>query len=147
VNDAKSGVESAVKADFAQVPLPPDGAEGEVTEASAPALPSPTQAEVAILEFEDPAGMIEEVPLNHPFRWKGEWLRKVSIRRLIFAEALRVNEEAQKAGREVTSIDLFAAMTALSAPVIRGMEAADADRVTKACLPFLPLTEEDRASP
>lgn len=147
MNDAKTGVESAVKADFSQVPLPPQGAEGEPSEVNGHALSSPTQAEVAILEFEDPAGMIEEVPLNHPFRWKGEWVRKVSIRRLTFAEALRVNEEAQKAGREVTSIDLFAAVTALSAPVIRGMEATDADRVTKACLPFLPLTEEDRASP
>jgi phage tail tube protein FII len=64
-----------------------------------------------------------------------------------FAEALGVNEEAQKTGRDVKSMDLFAAMTGLSAPAIRGMEATDADRVTKACLPFLPLTEEDRASP
>jgi hypothetical protein len=147
VNDAKSGVELAVKADFSQVPLPPEGAEGERSEANDEALSTPTQAEVAILEFENPTGMIEEVPLSHPFRWKGEWLRKVSVRRLTFAEALGVNEEAQKTGRDVKSMDLFAAMTGLSAPAIRGMEATDADRVTKACLPFLPLTEEDRASP
>jgi hypothetical protein len=147
VNDAKTGFESAVKADFSQVPLPPEGAEGERSEANDRALSAPAQAEVAILEFENPAGMIDEVPLSHPFRWKGEWLRKISVRRLTFAEALRVNEEAQRAGREVKSMDLFAAMTGLSAPVIRGMEATDADRVTKACLPFLPLTEEDRASP
>lgn len=147
MNDAKTGFESAVKADFSQVPLPPEGVEGEPSGANGQASSSPAQVEVAILEFENPASMIEEVPLSHPFRWKGEWLRKVSVRRLTFAEALRVNDEAQKADREVKSIDLFAAMTGLSAPVIRGMEANDADRVTKACLPFLPLTEEDRASP
>jgi hypothetical protein len=138
---------AAVKADFSQVPLPQEGAEGERVEANGQALSSPTQAEVAILEFENPAGMVEEVPLSHPFRWRGEWLRKVSVRRLTFAEALRVNDEAQTADREVKSIDLFAAMTGLSAPVIRGMEATDADRVTKACLPFLPLVEEGQASP
>jgi len=148
VNDAKTGFESAVKADFSQVPLPPQGAEGEAdAQASGRSGPERAKEDVAILEFENPAAMIEEVSLSHPFRWKGEWLRKVSVRRLTFAEALRVNDEAQKADREVKSIDLFAAMTGLSAPVIRGMEATDADRVTKACLPFLPLTEEDRASP
>jgi hypothetical protein len=153
IEGATSGSAAAndgVKADFANIPLPPESAEGEaqaIAEASAEDRSRRAKEDVAILEFEEPAGMVNELPLKHPFRWKGEWLRTVSIRRLTFAEAMRVTEEAQKTGRELSNFDLFAAMTGLTAPVIRGMEAGDGDRVTNACLPFLPLTEEDRASP
>lgn len=143
MDDLENGVEDGVKADFLQVPIPPEGADGETAAISEQETAYPL---AAVLEFEEPESMVKEEPLKHPFRWKGEWLRKISIRRLTFAEAMRVTVDAQKAGREITNIDLFAAMTGLPAQVIRGMEAGDGDRVTNACLPFLPLTGEEKTS-
>lgn len=141
----ETGVEGAVKADFSTFPTPPEGAEGEAQGASgrAGAVRAP---EEAILEFENPEAMIKVEPLNHPFRHKGDWLREVTIRRMTFAQAMRASQEAQAAGRELTNVDLFAAMTGLPAGVIRGMEASDGERVTDACLDFLPRPGEASAS-
>jgi hypothetical protein len=148
VKELEKGVESAIKSDFSQIPVPPEGAEGEpAAEQDARATRDAERPQIALLEFEEPEKMLAEQSLKHPFRWNGEWLRKVKIRRLTFAEAMRVSETARNEGRELTNIDLFAAMTGLPAAVIRGMEAGDGDRVTNACLPFFPQSEGESDSP
>ncbi|MCC3246126.1 phage tail assembly protein [Methylocystis sp. WRRC1] len=138
-----NSLEGAPKADFSAFPLPPEGTEGE-----APGAPARADApeEAAALDFLDPAAMSATVDLAFPFRLDGREVRMVTIRRLSFGEALRLSERAQAAGRAVTNMDFFAAMTGLPAAVIRGMEAGDADRLTDACLPFLPRAGEDSAS-
>lgn len=148
MKELQKPVEAAIKSDFSQIPVPPEGAEGEAqAEQAARAKLDAERPQIALLEFEEPEKMVTEQPLSHPFRWNGDWLRKVKIRRLTFAEAMRVAEAARNEGRDLSNYDLFAAMTGLPEPVIRGMEAGDGDRVTKACLPFLPQSEGESNSP
>lgn len=133
----QSPVEGPVKADFSAFPdaagLPP--VEGGAKAGSAGAA---SAAEVAALQFLDPASMSTTVPFDHPFTWDGVRHDGVVVRRLSFAEVGRVYERARDADGSVPIVEFYAEMTGLPAAVIRGMEAGDAQKIVDAGHPLLP---------
>lgn len=133
-----------IAANFSKIPLPPEGAEGE---APAQVVKPAAAAEVAAIEFLDPASMEKAVDFAHPFRWDGVEWTGATVRRLTFAQVLRVQESAPKdADGGVDLLDYYAVMTGLPAAVIRAMEAGDSKRLREACYDFLPLDGEANAS-
>jgi hypothetical protein len=133
-----------IAADFSQIPLPPEGAEGEKATQEAKA---PVPAEVAVIEFLNPRGMEKRVEFVHPFRWTGVCWAGVTVRRLIFAQVLHVQESAPKdADGGIDLLEYYAVMTGLPAAVIRAMEAGDSKRLREAAYDFLPHDEEAKAS-
>lgn len=129
-----------ISADFSNIPLPPEGPADDAP-ASAKAAPEPD--DVAVLDFLDP--VVSVVSLDHPFRWNGLEVREVTVKMPSFAEVIRVYESSKKDddGR-VALIEFYAAMTGLPASVLRAMPFDDSEKVTAACIPFLP--RELRAS-
>jgi len=131
-----------IPADFSTIPLPPEGAPGEVSAAaSAPA------EEVAEIEWLDPADQPREIVFAHPFRWRGQEYRRATARHMTLAEVIRVFESAPRdANNEVSMAHFYAAMTGLPAPVIRALAAADHEALHAACHPFLPRAITGAAS-
>ena len=123
-----------IPADFANIPLPPEGP-AEDAPASAKAAPEPD--DVAVLNFLDPVESI--VSLDYPFSWNGVEIREVTVKMPSFADVIRVYESSKKDddGR-VALIEFYAAMTGLPASVLRAMPFDDSEKVTAACIPFLP---------
>ncbi len=130
------GVEAPIKADFEQIPIPPEGASGDlektVTTSRAP-------DEVAVLDFVDGAAMTSEVVIDNPFRWDGRVVDKVVVRMPTFVDIVRVYENAPKdADGDVKLIEFYAVMSGLPAPVLRALPYADYERIVASCSPFLP---------
>lgn len=125
-----------IKADFAQVPVPPEDAEG------APAPPpavAPAAEDVAAIEFLAPDDRPREIVFAHPFRFEGREIRGATVRHMTLAEVIRVFEAAPRdAGDSVPLVHFYAAMTGLPAPVIRALAASDHEALLAACYPFLP---------
>lgn len=126
----------SIPADFANIPLPPEGP-AEDTSTSAKAAPDPD--DVAVLDFIDAEKMQTSVSLDHPFRWNGREVREVTVRMPSFTDVIRVYEGAKKDDDgKVALIEFYAAMTGLPASVLRAMPFDDSEKVTAACIPFLP---------
>ncbi|MCX5512293.1 hypothetical protein C3941_09500 [Kaistia algarum] len=104
--------------------------------AGGPAGPIVPAAHVAVLDFLDPERLAVDIPLDHPFRLGGSEIRSVHVRRPLTAEVGEWNTRVQ-AGTADT-YDLYAIMTGLPAPVLRGMVADDGALVNKAAFDFLP---------
>jgi hypothetical protein len=146
VSGLQKDFESSVKADFARVPVPPEGAEGEPF-ARPQAAPAATQEDVAALVFLEPGAMTKTIPLEYGFVFGGVEYRSVTARRLSYAEVARVYERAKDAEGEVKLIEFYAEMTGLRAAVIRGLEGGDGHAVIEGCHPFLPRQLRTVGSP
>lgn len=125
-----------IAADFSKIPMPPEGAEGE---APARVAEPAAAAEVAVIEFLDPAARATEIPLDFPFVWDGREIVSVTARRLTFADVMRVSETAPKdEDGAIALVHFYAEMTRLPAAVIRALDSDDGMRVQEGCFPFLP---------
>ncbi|WP_336802296.1 hypothetical protein [Kaistia sp. MMO-174] len=115
--------------------------------AQPPEAPSQAPQPMTALEFLDPGRRIKTVPLKHPFHWDGKKVGSVSVRRLATAEVASWRERV--AANQADSYDLYAMMTGLPAPVLRGLDSDDGDEVLAAAFDFLPrwLQQEEAASP
>lgn len=142
----QKGLEGGVKADFRQVPVPPDGAEGEPQGARRQATVA-AEEDVAALAFLSPGAMSKTIPLEWPFAFGGVEYHSVTARRLSYAEVARVYERAKDADGEVKLIEFYAEMTGLPAAVIRGLESGDGHAVIEGCHPFLPRQLRADGSP
>lgn len=107
------------------VPLPPEGADGEAVSIPKPPL-------VAALDFLDPAALSKTVPLDFPFRWEGREVREIVVRRLAVAE---IGAVVAKIGDTPDLFAFYAAMTGFPPEVLRGLRD---EAVIEACTPFLP---------
>jgi len=127
-----------------EIPLPPPElwgelensgvAESEAEGAAASAKVEPARpAEVATLDFV--VETIRPVALKFPFRLDGRLIERVEVRRLTTAE---VDDFIRAHPKGFTTFDVFAVMTRLPAPVLRGLIAEDGDAVTDAASDFLP---------
>lgn len=126
----------AIPADFANIPLPP---EGPADDAPAQAKAAPEPDDIAVLDFIDAERLQTTVTLDYPFRWNGREVREVAIRMPSFTEVVRVYESAKKdADGNVALIEFYAAMTGFPSSVLRAMPFDDSQKVTAACVPFLP---------
>jgi len=133
-----SGPDAApIKADFAQVPVPPEDAEGAPA-TPPPAAPAAVEA-VAAIEFLAPEDQPREIVFAHPFRFEGREIRGATARHMTLAEVIRVFESAPRdESGATTMVHFYAAMTGLPAPVIRALAASDHEALVDACFPFLP---------
>lgn len=128
--------QAPIPADFSNIPLPP---EGPADAAPAAAKTAPEPDDVAVLDFIDAQSQHTTVALDHPFRWKGVEVRDVTVKMPSFADVVRVYETAKKDDEgKVALIEFYAAMTGLPASVLRAMPFDDSEKVTAACIPFLP---------
>jgi hypothetical protein len=126
-----------------EIPLPPPEMWRELDNsgeaAIAPAEPSKPTApawkpEVAELAFI--SNPVKTVPLACPFTLDGRTVDKISIRRLTVSEVGRLIESLPAGRRD--NFDIYALMTGLPAPVLRGLIDDDGADVTEGCYDFLP---------
>ena len=109
------------------IPLPPEGADGEAAALAA----SPKPRTVAALDFLDPASVTKTFTLEFPFRYEGREVREIVVRRLSVAEIGAI----LGGDGEVDLYDFYAAMTDLPKEVLRALR--DEDVVFEGCSPFL----------
>ncbi|OCP17426.1 MULTISPECIES: hypothetical protein [unclassified Ensifer] len=143
------------KVEIEEIPLPPQEMWGELnnTESSTSA-PSVTVEEFAssagpvaseaILDFVG-SNHIRTVQLAHKFRFNGELVETVTIKRLTIGQVSTFIQE--HADKPFTTFDVYAVMTGLSASVLRGLIDEDGDLVTDAAYSFLPLALRPDAEP
>ncbi|MBY6244029.1 hypothetical protein [Methylosinus sp. Sm6] len=134
MSDVRQALEGAPKADFVNIPLPPEEAAAEI---AAPAREAPAPPLVAVLDFLEPEAVRKETPFRFPFRLDGREVRSFVARRLLLVEVGGLVARAQSQG-DIDPIEFYAVMTGLPAPVIRGLEADDGELLVETCYPFLP---------
>lgn len=142
--DAPRKPEPAPEVDVADIPLPPeekwddlDNSMGAAAD-KAEAKPAPRAAvPPARLEFEGSAHE-RVIPLKHPFMHPetGEMVRQITVRRLLTAEVEEAIETVLAEG--YSNFVLYARMTGLTVPILRGLMDEDGDAVTDAAYDFLP---------
>ncbi len=126
--------------DISEIPLPPE----DLTEAldNAPssgadtAKAQPEPAEVAALDFLSLDGLVTVVPLEHPFRLDGHKVSEVKVRKLTVSQVGELTARAGASGFDL--YDVYAEMTGLPAPVLRGLIDDDGERVIGKAYDFLP---------
>ncbi|PHR24371.1 MAG: hypothetical protein COA37_06460 [Hoeflea sp.] len=134
--------EPAPEVDVADIPLPPeerwDDLDNSAATDKAEARPAPRPAvPPARLEFEG-SGHERVIPLKHPFKHPetGKIVREITVRRLLTAEVEEAIETVLTEG--YSNFVLYARMTGLSVPILRGLMDEDGDAVTDAAYDFLP---------
>ncbi len=126
---------------FEEIPLPPrdmwgDSAPATVeADAGLPARPPEEIQDVAELEFVDGSHQ-KSVPLKYPFRLNGREVKVVTVRRLTLGQVDAFIRRA--AAASFSTFDIYAEMTGLPAPVLRGLIDEDGNAVVDAAYDFLP---------
>lgn len=119
--------------------VPPPGAPDSSSPSAqhqAPAVPSRPVFPVSAVEFLDPKRREKDVPLQHPFLVDGVEWTNVRVRRLATFEVGAWRERVL--ANEADSYDLYAIMTGLPAPILRGLDAEDGSSIVAAAVDFLP---------
>jgi len=134
----KTGPETV---EIADIPLPPEEQWDDLDNApikpgKAPPEPRPV-VPPARLEFEGSAHQ-RLIPLKFPFKHPetGEMVREITVRRLLTAEVEEAIETVLTDG--YSNFVLYARMTGLTVPILRGLMDEDGDAVTDAAYDFLP---------
>lgn len=141
-----------------EIPLPPEhlwseldnsGKAAATVKAGPPAEPAaaaPTPVrEIAQLEFSGAKLPSKLIPLEYGFTFDGAKVTSVTVRRLSIG-AVGDLIDSLPPGR-IDNFDIYAAMTGLPAPVLRGLIDIDGERVTEACYDFLPRVFRPAAPP
>jgi len=124
-----------------EIPLPPPELWSELENSAdkeppqpetQPAAPEP-KWEMATLDFVD--APVKMVPIDFSFRFAGEVVSAIPVRRLTTGE---VDQFLRTHGAGFSTFEVFALMTGLPVPVLRGLVAEDGDKVAEAALDFLP---------
>lgn len=133
---------------FEEIPLPPREMWDEVTNLEPQQreaglviskADTPPEAEelpaVARLEFVNSTHQ-QEVPLKYPFKWKGQVVAVVTVKRLTLGQVDIFVRRAAKTS--FSTFDIYAEMTGLPAEVLRGLVDEDGDAVVDVAYDFLP---------
>jgi len=145
----KTEDQSSIDVDIADIPLPPPELDDELDntpDAGAGRSSSGSRADPETgAEPERPAETLEFLSdpqtrqvvheLAHPFRWNGQTVSEIPIRRLTVAE---VGRSLSTADGAPDYYDVYAAMTGYPAAVLRGLMADDGDGVIEKCRAFFP---------
>ena len=91
--------------------------------------------EVAALSFVGGRPRAVAIPLDFPFEFDGRTVEAVTVRRLTVSEVGRLTNALPE---RFDNFEVYAAMTDLSAAVLRGLDEADGARVSAAAYDFLP---------
>jgi hypothetical protein len=110
------------------------------TAPSADPAPAPARPLVAVLEFD--ARQAKTVLLDFPFQFDGRRHTEITVRRLLTCQVA----ELCVGGRVPEPFDVYAVMTGIPAPVLRGLDADDGQAVAEAAFDFLPRLLRDAFS-
>lgn len=140
-----SAAPGPIMADPGEIPLPPpellaqldNSGDGEAEKVNSSSTARRAVPEVEALEFVGESLPVTEIPLRYPFRWQGETVRTITVRRLTVAQMGAFWEGLPDDGAYERS-DLYGVMCGLPGKVIRALPDVDGTRVTKACFDFLP---------
>lgn len=126
--------------DISEIPLPPeeltDALDNTAATDADPAKAQPARPEVAALDFLSLERLVAVVPLEHPFRLDGQKVREVKVRKLTVAQVAELTARAGATGFDL--YDVYAVMTGLPAPVLRGLMDDDGEAVIGKAYDFLP---------
>ncbi|MGS4886077.1 hypothetical protein [Roseibium sp. MB-4] len=139
----KTEDQSGIDVDLADIPLPPpeldDDLDNSVLQTGSAEASAASKAEpkpVEKLEFLSDLSTREDVHiLKHPFRWNGEPVTEIPVRRLTVAEVGRALDASDG---PADFYDVYAAMTGYPAAVLRGLMDEDGDVVVGKCRDFFP---------
>lgn len=145
---------SAVKVE--EIPLPPVEMWAELDNSPPPPVASASRASEEPSRNEEQPAPFEElefiesdhqrvISLKHPFRLDGKKITHVAVRRLRMGEVDALVKKTAKGG--MTTFDVYAEMTGLSASVLRGLIDEDGDAVTDAAYDFLPRMFRPEVAP
>lgn len=127
-----------------EIPLPPPEFWGELDNSASepvPTKPAPATSETVEASEAEELDFVGDdhhtvVTLKHPFRRAGVVVDTITVRRLRIGE---VDGVLRRVGAtKVSLFDIYAQMTGLPAPVLRGLIDEDGDAVTDAAYRFLP---------
>jgi hypothetical protein len=126
--------------DISEIPLPPE----ELTDAldntpateAAEGKAQPAPPQVAELDFLSLEKLVAIVPLDHPFRLDGRKVCEIRVRKLTVAQVAELTARAGSTGFDL--YDVYAVMTGLPAPVLRGLVDDDGEAVIGKAYDFLP---------
>jgi hypothetical protein len=125
-----------------EIPLPPPEFWGELDNSTAaPAATAPAVSEAVYEQDAEELDFVGDdhhtvVTLKHPFRRAGVVVDTIIVRRLRIGE---VDGVLRRVGAtKVSLFDIYAQMTGVPAPVLRGLIDEDGDAVTDAAYRFLP---------
>lgn len=123
-----------------EIPLPPPEMWGELENSGKPA---PTEAAAPVPRVSRPierlafvAAPTVTVPLQYPFVREGGTVDSITVRRLTVGE---VGDVLDSLPPDFDNHDIYAVMTGLPAPVLRGLVDVDGDKVMAVAYDFLPL--------
>lgn len=103
----------------------------ETTPAADKSKPAPPPL-TGELTFRDPRSKV--VPIDHAFDLGGRWITEVHIRRLTMVQV----ENLVSSRRHGDLYEVLAEMTGLPAPVLRGLDSDDGERILAESADFLP---------
>jgi hypothetical protein len=140
----KTEDQSGIEVDLADIPLPPPElddeldnshvAKGATASTQTGGKVSKPRPETARLEFVTEAETrVQTHDLEHPFHLDGEVIKTITINRLTISEV----GDTVSAGID-DYYDIYAVMTGLPAPVLRGLMDVDGDSVVGKCRDFFP---------
>lgn len=128
-----------------EIPLPPSELWAELDNSGA-AAPAPSGEAVTAGADDAPEPITDldflgeahqtVITLEHPFNLQGEKVERITVRRLRIGDVDRFIKRLR--GGSFSTFEIYAAMTGLPAPVLRGLIDVDGDAVTDACFDFLP---------
>ncbi len=129
---------------FVEIDLPPPEMWNELDNSGAKAPPvkaeekGVTEGAAEPIEQLDFVGdaHLKRVTLAHPFRWKGEVVGQIVVKRLRIGEVDLLIKRARTGS--FSTFEVYAEMTGFPASVLRGLVDEDGDAVTDACYHFLP---------
>ncbi|MFC6447156.1 hypothetical protein [Shinella zoogloeoides] len=125
----------------AEIPLPPvdqwealDNS-GDAKKVSATDQQAPVEREIAQLNFDIPTMVVQplDFPFTHPVLGH---VTEITVRRLTVGAVGNILDG--RAADAPDMFDIYAVMTGVPAPVLRGLIDVDGERVTGACFDFLP---------
>ncbi|MFT4098999.1 MAG: phage tail assembly protein [Rhodoblastus sp.] len=116
------------------IPLPPEGAEGE---AAGAVKPQRRRKPYARLDFLQPSAISAGLTLKYPFRLDGAEVRTLTARMLAVGEMRDLGITMEETGDDDVDV-IYAAMVDLPVEALRGLMDEDLDMVVSACAPFLP---------
>ena len=133
-----------LKVDIAEIPLPPDDVLEEMLRDEPKAAPEPTPAapapaaEVEALDFVKREVRQKPIPLEHPFRRNGALVEQIVVRRLTGFEIGEFVRTSLRTDNGFDRFELYATMTGVPAPVLRGLDQDDLMALTAVASDFLP---------
>ncbi|WP_020185961.1 phage tail assembly protein [Methylopila sp. 73B] len=133
-----------LKVDLDQIPLPPEDVIKDMLADEQPSAPTPQPAapaaapQVETLDFVKRDVREKAIPLEHPFRRDGALVEQIVVRRLTGFEVGEFVRTSLGVDKGFDRFELYATMTGVPAPVLRGLDQDDLMALTDVASDFLP---------